>query len=88
MDANITNMTGEPPEDVLEYRYWATVLGLFVMATLFGNILVVLAVTKVKALQSVTNYLIVSLAIADITVGTLVMPLAVYVEVSGFMSPS
>jgi len=31
--------------------------------------------------QSVTNYFIVSLAVADIMVAVLVMPLAVYVEV-------
>ena len=35
-----------------------------------------------KTLQSVTNYFIVSLAVADIMVAVLVMPLAVYVEVN------
>ena len=68
--------------EAVTYQYWAAFLGLFVLLTLFGNILVVLAVIKVRTLQSVTNYLILSLAIADIFVGALVMPLAVYVEVS------
>ena len=40
------------------------------------------AVYRERALKTVTNYFIVSLAIADIMVGILVMPLAVYVEVS------
>lgn len=76
---NVTNSTSG--SDV-QREYWASLLGLFVIVTLFGNILVVVTVKKVPTLQSVTNYLIVSLAIADITVGTLVMPLAVYVAVS------
>lgn len=40
------------------------------------------AVYRERALKTVTNYFIVSLAIADIMVGILVMPLAIYVEVS------
>ena len=78
---NSTTLTMNVEEDV-SYRYGALLLGVFVIATLFGNMLVVLAVKKEKNLRSVTNYLIVSLALADITVGTMVMPLAVYVEVS------
>jgi len=42
----------------------------------------VLSVYREKTLQSVTNYFIVSLAVADIMVAVLVMPLAVYVEVA------
>jgi len=42
----------------------------------------VLGVYRERSLQSATNYFIVSLAIADIMVAILVMPLAVYVEVS------
>jgi len=41
----------------------------------------VLGVYHERSLQSATNYFIVSLAIADIMVAILVMPLAVYVEV-------
>ena len=43
--------------------------------------MVVLGVYRERSLQSATNYFIVSLAIADIMVAILVMPLAVYVEV-------
>jgi len=42
---------------------------------------VVFGVYRERSLQSATNYFIVSLAIADIMVAILVMPLAVYVEV-------
>ena len=64
-------------------RYWALLLLVFPLMTIFGNILVIMSVYREKSLQSVTNYFIVSLAIADIMVGLLVMPFAVYVEVSG-----
>jgi dopamine receptor D2 len=40
-----------------------------------------MSVYRERCLQTVTNYFIVSLAIADIMVAVLVMPLAVYVEV-------
>lgn len=75
----------EPPResDVSEgHRYWVLVLLVIPVLTVFGNVLVVLSVFKEKSLQSVTNYFIVSLAIADIAVAILVMPFAVYVEVS------
>jgi hypothetical protein len=44
--------------------------------------MVILAVRKEKSLQTVTNYLIVSLASADLLVATCVMFFAVYFEVS------
>ena len=63
-------------------NYWALVLLFFPLLTVFGNVLVVMSVYRERSLQSVTNYFIVSLAVADIMVAILVMPLAVYVEVS------
>ena len=63
-------------------RYWALVLLLFPVVTLFGNVLVCISVLVERSLHTVTNYFIVSLAVADIMVALLVMPLAVYVEVS------
>jgi len=54
---------------------------LFPALTVFGNVLVCLSVYRERSLQTATNFFIVSLAIADIMVAVLVMPLAVYVEV-------
>jgi len=65
-------------------NWWALILIVFPVLTVFGNMLVVLSVYREKTLQSVTNYFIVSLAVADIMVAVLVMPLAVYVEVSQY----
>lgn len=67
---------------MIRLRYWALFLLLFPAVTLFGNVLVCVSVLVERSLHTVTNYFIVSLAVADIMVALLVMPLAVYVEVS------
>jgi dopamine receptor D2 len=54
---------------------------LLIFIIIFGNVLVCMAVSREKALQTTTNYLIVSLAVADLLVATLVMPWVVYLEV-------
>lgn len=63
-------------------NWWALILVVVPCLTLFGNVLVILAVARERALQTVTNYFIVSLALADLLVAALVMPFAVYVLVS------
>ena len=64
-----------------EYNYYALLLTLLIFVIIFGNVLVCMAVLREKALQTTTNYLIVSLAVADLLVATLVMPWVVYLEV-------
>lgn len=63
------------------YNYYAMLLTLLIFVIVFGNVLVCMAVSREKALQTTTNYLIVSLAVADLLVATLVMPWVVYLEV-------
>ncbi|KAM9800894.1 dopamine receptor D2a [Neosynchiropus ocellatus] len=65
------------------YNYYAMLLTLLIFAIVFGNVLVCMAVSREKALQTTTNYLIVSLAVADLLLATLVMPWVVYLEVVG-----
>ena len=64
------------------HAYYALSYCALILAIVFGNVLVCVAVLKERALQTTTNYLVVSLAVADLLVATLVMPWVVYLEVS------
>ena len=59
-------------------------LGTVVLATVFGNALVVFAVTQIRSLRSVTNYFIVSLAVSDLALGIVVLPLSSTYEILGY----
>lgn len=77
---------GQPPSEWNTrhiYNFYAMLLVLLIFLIVFGNMLVCMAVSREKALQTTTNYLIVSLAVADLLVATLVMPWVVYLEVVG-----
>lgn len=63
-------------------NYWTLLLLLFPVFTVFGNILVLMSVYRERSLQTVTNYFIVSLAVADLLLASIVMPFAVYFLVS------
>jgi len=52
----------------------------FCLATVLGNVLVVLAVLRESSLHSATNYFITSLAVADCLVGLVVMPFSAIQE--------
>uniref|UniRef100_A0A3P9JCA1 Dopamine receptor D3 n=1 Tax=Oryzias latipes TaxID=8090 RepID=A0A3P9JCA1_ORYLA len=75
-----SNKTGK---DEGERNYYAMLYSLLILAIVFGNVLVCLAVLRERSLQTTTNYLVVSLAVADLLVASLVMPWAVYLEVVG-----
>ncbi|KAK7086330.1 G-protein coupled receptor activity protein, partial [Halocaridina rubra] len=78
-DDNFTsNYTAVEVVETSERNYWTLLLLLFPVFTVFGNILVLMSVYKERSLQTVTNYFIVSLAVADLLVASLVMPFAVY----------
>uniref|UniRef100_A0A8C0NJF9 G-protein coupled receptors family 1 profile domain-containing protein n=1 Tax=Canis lupus familiaris TaxID=9615 RepID=A0A8C0NJF9_CANLF len=49
---------------------------IIIILTIGGNILVIMAVSLEKKLHNATNYFLMSLAIADMLVGLLVMPLS------------
>ncbi|XP_050303625.1 probable G-protein coupled receptor No18 [Anthonomus grandis grandis] len=59
------------------------ILGMLILLTVIGNILVILSVFTYKPLRIVQNFFIVSLAVADLTVAILVLPLNVVYSVVG-----
>lgn len=59
------------------------ICGLIICVTILGNVLVCTAVAIVKKLRTPSNLLIVSLAVSDLLVASLVMPLALVYEVKG-----
>ncbi|XP_006825733.1 dopamine receptor 2-like [Saccoglossus kowalevskii] len=62
-------------------------LGLFLslccMVTVLGNILVMVAVSRMSYLRTVTNFFIVSLAVADLLVGSIIIPFTITLEMTG-----
>ncbi|TNN30715.1 5-hydroxytryptamine receptor 2A [Liparis tanakae] len=66
-----------PQREMAAEKNWAALLILVVIAvTVMGNILVILAVSLEKKLQNATNYFLMSLAVADMLLGILVMPVS------------
>ncbi|KAF4102690.1 dopamine receptor D2 like [Onychostoma macrolepis] len=78
-----TNCSVAPSPSSPPYNFYAVLLVLLIFCVVFGNVLVCVAVSREKALQTTTNYLIVSLAVSDLLLATLVMPWGVYLEVVG-----
>lgn len=72
----------QSPAEAHKVHYWRLIWLVLPLGATFGNLLVIMAVYLERSLQSVTNYFIVSLAFADLFVGLIVMPFAVYVLVS------
>lgn len=66
-----------------ENNYWALLALVLVVGTAAGNILVCLAITRERRLQNITNYFLMSLAITDLMVAILVMPLGILTLVKG-----
>uniref|UniRef100_A0A4W4G1Q9 G-protein coupled receptors family 1 profile domain-containing protein n=1 Tax=Electrophorus electricus TaxID=8005 RepID=A0A4W4G1Q9_ELEEL len=77
-NCSVSQSPSSPP-----YNFYAALLVLLIFCVVFGNVLVCVAVSREKALQTTTNYLIVSLAVSDLLLATLVMPWGVYLEVVG-----
>ncbi|XP_029166573.1 5-hydroxytryptamine receptor 2B isoform X2 [Nylanderia fulva] len=73
----------ESNEDGLN-NWWAMLALVLVLGTAAGNILVCLAIAWERRLQNVTNYFLMSLAITDLMVAVLVMPLGILTLVRGY----
>lgn len=75
--------TALSPEEEELNNWWALLALLLVLATAAGNILVCLAICWERRLQNVTNYFLMSLAVTDLMVAVLVMPLGILTLVRG-----
>ena len=73
----------ESARDGVELRWSALGLAVIIFATAFGNLLLCLAVLTERRLQNMTNYFLTSLAVADLLVALLVMPLGMIIELFG-----
>jgi 5-hydroxytryptamine receptor 2 len=64
--------------------YWpALLLSFFSIIGIFGNLLVCLAIATERRLQNRTNWFLFSLALADMLISGIVIPLAVVKEFTG-----
>ncbi|XP_043937245.1 beta-2 adrenergic receptor-like [Protopterus annectens] len=70
---NCTNTTEAPGEEWMVGM--GMVMALIVLGIVFGNVLVITAITRFQRLQTVTNSFITSLACADLVMGLIVVPL-------------
>ncbi|CAD5228548.1 unnamed protein product [Bursaphelenchus okinawaensis] len=78
--SNLNIALGE--DETLETQWQFLFLVTVPIACIVGNVLVILAVWTTKSLQTPTNYLLVSLACADLLIGSTVMPFSIYVTVN------
>ncbi|XP_051937979.1 5-hydroxytryptamine receptor 2A-like [Hippocampus zosterae] len=69
-------------------KNWAALLILAAVGiTVTGNVLVILAVSLEKKLQNATNYFLMSLAVADMLLGALVMPVSMVTVLYDYVWP-
>ena len=75
---NISCEDSECSQEATPMNYSALLLLILCISVVFGNVLVILSVAKERSLQNITNYFIVSLAVADLCVAGVVMPFYAY----------
>ncbi|XP_031158037.1 adenosine receptor A2a-like [Sander lucioperca] len=73
------------PEDPIASSFYIVLELLIAVFSVLGNVLVCWAVALNSNLQSITNFFVVSLAVADIAVGVLAIPFAIVIS-TGFCS--
>lgn len=76
-------MSGRHPYTVQTSVPLTILVGILILLTVFGNVMVVIAVITSRALRAPQNLFLVSLACADILVATLVMPFSLAKELMG-----
>ncbi|KAK2849251.1 hypothetical protein Q5P01_009085 [Channa striata] len=75
------NHTQRSEVDLVRAIPLGLVLGAFIVFAIAGNILVILSVVCNRHLRTPTNYFIINLAIADLLLGTTVLPVSATLEI-------
>lgn len=90
IDLETNTTSSDTSQDGIEQfnNWWAMLALVLVLGTAAGNILVCMAITWERRLQNVTNYFLMSLAITDLMVAVLVMPLGILTLVRGELLPA
>ncbi|KAM8866734.1 alpha-1A adrenergic receptor isoform 1-T2 [Synchiropus picturatus] len=70
-----------PELNVIKAVTLGLVLGIFIVFGVVGNILVILSVVCHRHLRTVTNYLIINLAVADLLLSAVVLPFSAILEI-------
>ncbi|XP_014467276.1 PREDICTED: octopamine receptor beta-1R-like [Dinoponera quadriceps] len=81
--ANASEGERREVEYVLLLTAKALVMGFIILCALFGNLLVIVSVMRHRKLRVITNYFVVSLALADMLVALFAMTFNASVELSG-----
>ncbi|XP_022091044.1 5-hydroxytryptamine receptor 1D-like [Acanthaster planci] len=85
-ESNFSRNTSDTMMRALNFtsREWILLVGLslMILCVIFGNIMILIAVIKHRPLQTPPVYLIASLAVADLMVGLVVMPLSLTQELT------
>lgn len=85
---HFSNSTGNQTElgevDLTRAIPLGLVLGAFIVFAIVGNILVILSVVCNRHLRTPTNYFIINLAIADLLLGTTVLPVSATLEILNY----
>ncbi|AWO99612.1 putative alpha-1A adrenergic receptor-like [Scophthalmus maximus] len=79
--SNFTSTRGTAPLDLRRAVPVGMVLASFIMFAIVGNVMVILSVVCNRHLRIPTNYFIINLAIADLLLGTTVLPVSATLEV-------
>lgn len=77
------NMTNSSTALEPEYNWVILLMSPLIVFGIAGNILVCMAISMEKRLQTVTNYFLLSLAVTDLLVSVIVMPLSIINEFTG-----
>ena len=76
---SFSELTWSDPRSIVIFM----ILCLIIVLVILGNTLVIVAICTNSKLRTVTNYLVVSLAVADLTLGIVVLPFSATLEVFG-----